>query len=111
MRLVLDAQLPPHIASWVENRFETECVTLDRLKLRGRSDFEIFEALRTDGSVIVTKDADFVAFVRTHNPPPQGLWICCGNVTNRALIDRFESEMGRALGRLKVGDPVVQIVD
>lgn len=111
MRLVFDAQLPPHIASWVESRFGTECVTLDHLKLRGRSDFEIFGAIRTDGSVIVTKDADFVAFVRTHNPPPQVLWIRCGNVTNRALIDRFESEMGRALGRLKAGDPVVQIVD
>lgn len=111
MRLVLDAQLPPSIAAWTARRFNVECLTLAEANLRGAGDSVIFQSLRSHGSVIVTKDEDFVSLVRTLNPPPQVLWVRCGNVTNRALAARFETEMERALGRLRAGDAVVQIAD
>jgi predicted nuclease of predicted toxin-antitoxin system len=111
VRLVFDAQLPPRIAAWTAKRFSVECLTLSDAHLQGARDAAIFQSLHAQGDVIVTKDEDFVSLVRTHKPPPQVLWVRCGNVTNRALKARFEAELERALGRLRAGDSVVQIAD
>jgi hypothetical protein len=38
-----------------------------------------------EASVVVTKDEDFVRLLERHGPPPQIVWVTCGNVRNAAL--------------------------
>jgi predicted nuclease of predicted toxin-antitoxin system len=60
MKIWVDAQLPPTLASWLNSRFEVEALSLKDLGLRDARDIEIFEAARTANAVIMTKDSDFI---------------------------------------------------
>ena len=59
----------------------------------------------------VSKDADFAELVRVHGPPPQILWVTCGNTTNRALRQFLSETLSEALGMLEVGEPLVRLGD
>jgi predicted nuclease of predicted toxin-antitoxin system len=57
MKLWIDAQLPPTLASWVTNNFGIEALSLRDVGLRDAKDIEIFEAARIANVIIMTKDA------------------------------------------------------
>jgi predicted nuclease of predicted toxin-antitoxin system len=85
MNIWIDAQLPPTLASWLNNSFEVNAMALRDFGLRDAKDIEIFEAARVANAIIMTKDSDFVDLVCRLGSPPQILWLTCGNVTNRNL--------------------------
>lgn len=70
MRFWLDAQLPPALAVWMSERFAMDVTALRELGLRDAEDIEIFDAARQEGTVIVTKDRDFVELVQRKGMPP-----------------------------------------
>jgi predicted nuclease of predicted toxin-antitoxin system len=111
VKLWIDAQLPQALARWLVGHFDVEADTLDALGLRHAHDTQIFAALRTQGSVIVSKDEDFVDLVTRLGPPPQVLWVTCGNVTNRALRAVFGGSLAAALDLIRAGEPIVEITD
>jgi predicted nuclease of predicted toxin-antitoxin system len=57
----------------------------------------------------VAKDADFVLLLERHGPPPQLLWVTCGNVSNVRLQAIFQAEWRRAAALLAAGEPLVEI--
>ncbi|MGL5065207.1 MAG: DUF5615 family PIN-like protein, partial [Microcoleus sp.] len=83
----LNAQLPPSLAQWLTETFGVNAVTLQELGFRDAQDIEIFNAARLNGlgTIVVTKDRDFVDLVVRLGSPPQILWLTCGNITNRDL--------------------------
>lgn len=109
MKLWIDAQLPPALARWIQAEFQVEASGLDVIGMRTAADRDIFVRLRQPDQVIVTKDEDFVDLVTRLNPPPQILWITCGNVTNRALRAVLATTLPAALAHLRNGEPVVEI--
>lgn len=109
MNIWIDAQLPPTLAAWLTETFGVEAVSLRDLGLRDAQDIEIFNAARTDGTVIMTKDSDFVDLVTRLGIPPQILWITCGNVTNRSLRQLLIQTFPDALPLLQAGERVVEI--
>ncbi|MEM8611331.1 MAG: DUF5615 family PIN-like protein [Cyanobacteria bacterium P01_H01_bin.105] len=111
MILWLNAQLPPRIAHWLSKTFSVEAVTLYDLNLRDAGDIEIFGAARTNGpgTVVVTKDRDFVDLVIRLGTPPQILWLTCGNVSNRRLQELFIQTFPDALALLQGGEAIVEI--
>lgn len=80
-----DAHLSPALAPWLTATFDIEAAALRTLGLREAEDPAIFEAARRAGAVLMTKDADFVALVERLGPPPQIIWLTCGNTSNDAL--------------------------
>ena len=44
MNILVDAQLPPILASWLNNTFEVNAMALRDFGLRDAKDIEIFEA-------------------------------------------------------------------
>jgi predicted nuclease of predicted toxin-antitoxin system len=82
---------------------------LDAIGLRQGDDPVIFDALKKPGEVIMTKDEDFVDMVARLGPPPQVLWVTCGNVTNRVLKPMLEKALPEALRLLASGEPIVEI--
>jgi predicted nuclease of predicted toxin-antitoxin system len=59
MKIWVDAQLPPTLASWLSSNFAVEASALRDLELRDAKDLEIFEAARLANAIIMTKDSDF----------------------------------------------------
>lgn len=86
-------------------------MTLQELGLRDAQDLEIFNMARANGlgTVIITKERDFVDLVVWLGRPPQILWLTCGNITNRDLQRIFTLAFTDALARLNNGEMVVEI--
>jgi predicted nuclease of predicted toxin-antitoxin system len=81
-----------------------ECVPVRDLNLHRASDLEIFEAARDRQVVVVTKDADFVALLEQHGPPPQVVWLTCGNTSNASLRRLLEAAWPTVLSMLSRGE-------
>lgn len=82
MIIWLDAQLSPRLPTGIEEAFDVQCIHVRDLALRNAEDSEIFQKARDAGSVVMTKDEDFVRLVERNGPPPQVIWITSGNMSN-----------------------------
>jgi len=105
----VDAQLPPQLAAWLAAEFQVEANSLRDLGLRDAADLEIFQQAGQPGIVLISKDSDFVDMVSRFGPPPQLLWVTCGNVTNRRLQAVFGSAGRAAMNLLEEGQAIVEI--
>ena len=85
MTIWVDAQLSPAIATWITNALGLEAIALRDLGLRDAEDPEIFEAAKAQKAIVMTKDSDFVDLVERLGPPPQIIWLTCGNTSNLRL--------------------------
>jgi predicted nuclease of predicted toxin-antitoxin system len=111
-RLVwIDAQLPPSLAQWLRSEYGTDAMHVEALGLHRAHDSEIFTAARAaqDSVVIVTKDDDFAKLLDQHGPPPQVLWVRCGNVNNQELRRIVLDAWPRASALLTASEALVEI--
>ncbi|MEA5550123.1 DUF5615 family PIN-like protein [Anabaena cylindrica UHCC 0172] len=109
MKIWIDAQLPPTLASWITDTFAIEAFSLRDIGLRDAKDIEIFEAAKIANVIIMTKDSDFVDLVCRLGIPPQILWLTCENVTNRNLRQLLTITLPNALQQLQQGEIIVEI--
>jgi predicted nuclease of predicted toxin-antitoxin system len=109
--LWVDAQLSPHLAPWLEKTFRIDTFSARRLGLHRAEDHEIFHAAREAGAVVLTKDQDFVHLLEHLGPPPQVIWITCGNTSNAHLRTILSVTLTRALLLLEQGESLVEISD
>lgn len=107
MRFLVDAQLPPKLAVWLQGKgHEAEHV----VSVLGETapDAMIFARAVETGSVIVTKDLDFLSLCDNHAAPPL-LWIAIGNAINRTLFEQLDREWLRIERELSEGKAVVEL--
>ena len=109
MKIWIDAQLPPTLATWVTNTFSIQAFSLRDIGLRDAKDIEIFESAKISNVIIMTKDSDFVDLVCRLGTPPQIIWLTCGNVTNRNLRQLLTITLLDALEQLRAGEMIVEI--
>lgn len=109
MTVWLDAHLPPAVAPWVAAAFGVAAVPVRDLGLRHAQDNPIFDAARAAGAVVMTKDSDFADLVQRLGPPPQVLWLRCGNTSNAALRALLGRELPAALAQLAGGAALVEL--
>jgi predicted nuclease of predicted toxin-antitoxin system len=107
----VDAQLSPAIATWLSRTQGVEAVAVRDLGLRDAEDGKIFTAARHAAAVLMTKDQDFVQLLERLGPPPQVIWITCGNTSNQALKEILAAALPTALAMLRDGEPLVEISD
>ncbi len=74
-------------------------------------DGDIYEAARVAGAVIMSKDSDFSQLLERLGPPPQVVWITCGNTSNVRLREVLQTALPTALKLLEQGEPLVEISD
>lgn len=79
------------------------------LGLRQAKDAQIFTAAQQPGVIVLTKDSDFVELVERLGPPPQVLWLTCGNTSEAALRLLLKNALPHALELLANGEPLVEI--
>ena len=110
MKLWIDAQLSPALARWITDHFDgLEAVAVRELGLRDAEDAEIFQAARQANAVVVSKDSDFVDLVNRLGPPPQVLWIRCGNTSNAQMRTILSNTLAAAVDLLHQGERLVEI--
>lgn len=111
MKVWVDAQLSPVVAQWLHKTFGVEAVAVRDLGLRGAKDEQIFAAAREAGAVVMSKDSDFVRLLEEHGPPPQVVWVTCGNTSNVRLQQILATAWPTAAAVLAGGEPLVEISD
>ena len=109
MKFWVDAQLPPAVAAWLAEHHGVDANFLRTLDLYRAGDSEIFEAARRAGAIVISKDSDFVDLVSRYGPPPQLLWVTCGNTTNAHLRGVFDKTFAAACTALAGGQAFVEI--
>jgi predicted nuclease of predicted toxin-antitoxin system len=107
----VDAQLSPALAPWLTETFGLEAYSARFLGLQAAKDPEIFAAARSAADIVLTKDRDFVLLVERFGPPPQVVWITCGNTSNDRLRQVLTTNFPKAMELLKRGEPIVEIGD
>ena len=111
MKFLVDAQLPPALARSLAASGH-EAVHVADVNLLNARDREIWKVATATGSVLVTKDEDFITMRALGTASdPAVVWVRIGNTTNRALIGRFMEFFPAILAALKRGESVVQISD
>ena len=81
------------------------------LGLHRAKDPPIFQAARDAEAVVMTKDSDFLVLLDRFGPPPQILWITCGNTSNARLKEVLIASLPRAVDLLHQGERLVEISD
>ncbi len=81
------------------------------IHLQGAVDSEIFMSARENNAVIMTNDTNFTYLLQRHGPPPQIIWITCGNTSNVRLREILTASLSSAIGLLEQGEPMVEISD
>jgi predicted nuclease of predicted toxin-antitoxin system len=109
MNIWIDAQLSPALAEWITATFEVDAQHLRTLQLLGASDNVVFEGARVAPAAVMTKDRDFVDLVRRHGPPPQVIWVTCGNTSNFEMKQILAITLPHALNLLSKGEAMVEI--
>jgi len=82
---------------------------MQELGLENAKDKVIFERARLAGTVILTKDADFVELVRQRGPPPSILWLTIGNTETARVQRLFVESWGRVRRGLIRGEALIEL--
>ena len=109
MTVWLDAQLSPALVPWFRPTLKVPAVAVRDLRLREATDAAIFQAARDANAVVLTKDADFVRLLEQQGPPPQIVWITCGNTSNEVLTRLIERSWLAISALLVAGEPLVEL--
>ncbi len=109
MTIWIDAQLSPTIAVWISAQFGVTAVALRDLGLRDATDRQIFLEAGKAGAVVMTKDSDFVRLIDEPGPPPQVIWLTCGNTSNARLKQILTLTLNDAIRLLESGEQLVEI--
>ncbi len=109
MTLWLDAQLPPALAAWLSEAIGVSSVPVRDVGLRDATYRQIFQEARAAGVIVVTKDADFVRLLEEFGPPPQIVWLTCGNTSNVRLRDLLIRVWPDVAAMLRAGEALVEI--
>ena len=111
MKVWIDAQLSPALAPWIENTFDVDAFSVQWLKFQETSDKDIFLAAREAKAIVMTKDYDFVELLDQFGPPPQIIWIRCGNTSNAQMREILLQNFPKVLSLLQEGVPLLEITD
>lgn len=108
MRFLVDVQLPPALAQWLNERGHEAAAVRD-IGLREADDSAIWSHAQQGGWIVVTKDEDFVELVLQTSSAPQVVWLRIGNCTNPALFEWFEPLLPGVVRALEAGHRIVEV--
>ena len=109
MTLWLDAQLSPRLARWLGEYLHVTALPVRDIGLRDADDEVIYRDAARAGVVMVTKDRDFIDLQHRIGPPPQIIWLTCGNTSEARLQEIFSKHLDAARRLIEAGDSLVEI--
>ncbi len=110
MRILVDAQISPHFAPWLNRTFSVEAESCGHIGMLSATDKELFMFARERGGVVITKDEDFIGLHDQYGSPPKIIWLTCGNTSNSKLKSIFIDKFAAVVRLLEEHD-LVEITD
>jgi predicted nuclease of predicted toxin-antitoxin system len=110
VRFLVDAQLPPALAHHLQS-LGHDAIHVADIGLASARDREIWDHADAQGAVLVTKDEeDFVTMrALARGGGPSVVWERSGNVSRRAILERFSAILPMLVHALERGETIVQI--
>ena len=109
MKFWIDVQLSPALAPWLSDTFGVQAFSLEWLGFQQASDRRIFSAASEANAVIITKDQDFVQLLNQLGPPPQVVWVTCGNTSNAQMREILQQNFQKVLLLLQSDESLIEI--
>ena len=107
MKFLIDAQLPPALARWVQEQgYDAQHVEI--LGLGDAEDHVIWTQAITIDAIIITKDEDFAARAAREATAPVIVWLRIGNATNHVLIQWLEPRWTQIVSLLNDGHQLIE---
>lgn len=112
MKLLIDAQLSPSLAAWINRSFnDIHAESAWSLQLRDKSDKQIYEIAKANEYVIMSKDADFLDLLEKFGAPPNLIWITCGNTSNAEMREILSHSLANVIELISRGETIVELSD
>ena len=106
MKFIVDAQLPPGLCIWLNDRAH-EAVHVFDIGLGAATDVVIAERAVIENAFIISKDEDFLVL---RLPDRFGLiWLRIGNATTRNLVGWLEARWSQVETLLAVGERLIEV--
>lgn len=109
IRFLVDAQLPPALARWLDLKgYPAEHVS--SIEMMAATDSAIWTVAIETGAVIVTKDEDFA--IRRNlatDSTPAVVWIRIGNTRKAELLRWMETILPTIVKALENGETLVEV--
>ena len=93
LRFLVDTQLPPRLSNYLLSKGFDSIHTTHFKNGHLLQDSDISIIAKTEIRIIITKDADFLDRFTLYGAPPKVLLLQFGNISNKDLINHFESEL------------------
>lgn len=112
MKLLIDAQISPAIAAWINRTFDDiKAISARSVDLQFAQDSEIYSYARVNGYTIMSKDDDFLYQLEKYGSPPALIWITSGNTSNARMKEILASTLPKVKNLIEKGEPIVEISD
>ncbi len=108
MHFLIDAQLPPALAYWINDHGHTSEHVRD-VASEGASDRRIWEYAGSINAVIVSKDDDFFVLRSIEPDGPSVVWVRTGNTRKQKLLEWFEALFPSIISALERGERLIEI--
>jgi predicted nuclease of predicted toxin-antitoxin system len=108
VNLLVDNQLPPALARFIESEFGCSATHVADIGLSNASDAEVWQYASKTDSILVSKDEDFATMV-LRAPTAKLIWVRIGNCRKDSLFELFRHMWPRILARLGSGERVIEI--
>lgn len=93
MKILIDAQISPHLALWFQDELKIEAYSLKFFNLQYSRDIEIYEFAKNNNFVILSKDSDFIDLLLRLGSPPKLIYLNTGNSSNDFLKELFRNKI------------------
>jgi predicted nuclease of predicted toxin-antitoxin system len=108
VKFLVDANLPPALARWIESEGH-EAFHVSDLGMERMSDRAIWSRARELGASIVTKDEDFVLLQALDRGGPAIIWVRIGNAVRRVLLERLPASWPAVMSAIARGEKIVAV--
>lgn len=108
MNLLVDNQLPPALARFIESEFGCSGTHVADIGLRDASDAEVWQYASKIDAILVSKDEDF-ATMALRAPTAKLIWVRIGNCRKMFLFELFRDMWPRILARIDSGERIIEL--
>lgn len=108
MNFLVDAQLPPALARWIDGQGHRATHILE-MGLQAADDAAIWERAQGEKSVIIRKDEDFVDHWLLSAEPVQLVWIRKGNCSSSVSLEWLQPLWPDVAKRLAEEETLIEL--
>ena len=105
MNFLVDNQLPPALARFIESELKAAAMHVADVGLR---DAEVWGYASAKDLILISKDEDFANMILSR-PTTRLIWVRIGNCRRLLLLEQFRRMWPRICEQLESGDSLIEI--